>query len=173
VIGLTDSQGQAVLNYRRDLERGRPGALTRSLRDKRYDPTVRAAINGTKVLDAEQIDAMVERYRGRYIAFRAQTIARTEAMRAVNTGSRAAMQQAIDNGEVEPSWITRKWLTARDERVRHSHRALDGQEVGWDEPFILPSGGTIRWPHDPLAPAAETIACRCSVTHSIRPPEGI
>ncbi len=159
VIGLTESQALAVVNYRRELEQGSPGALQRSLRDKRFDPSVRAAIAGTAPLDAEQIDAMVERYRDRFLAYRAQTIARTEAMRAVNTGSRAAMQQAIDDGTLDPGQIRRTWIATEDDRTRPDHRDLDGQTVGWDEPYRLSNGVTIRWPHDDQAPADQTINC--------------
>lgn len=164
-IGLTDRQTQAVLNYRSALESGSSDALSRALRDQRFDPTVQRAIDGEATLSGEQIDNMVARYGDRYLRYRSETIARTEATRALNTGNNQLWRQAISNGQVASDQITRRWVFTHDDRTRHAHRTIpemnpDG--VGMDEPFQSELG-PIRYPGDPDADPANTINCRCTV----------
>lgn len=162
-IGLTASQEQWVRNYRAALSN--PGtmqeALSRTLRDKRFDRAVTAAIKSGKPLTVEQIDAMVRNYRNRALRYRAETIARTEAMAALHQGSTEGMRQAIADGKIDAAIVTKTWHTAGDDRVRHSHRAMSGQQVGFYESFTAPSGARLEYPGDPNAPAEEIINCRC------------
>lgn len=58
-------------------------------------------------------------------------------------------------------WRKITWMSRRDNRVRMTHRALDGQSVPLGSPFLSPSGAKLRFPHDPRAPIAETANCRC------------
>jgi HK97 family phage portal protein len=50
-----------------------------------------------------------------------------------------------------------EWLSSRDDRVRDSHRELDGETVAIGEAF---SNG-LAYPQDPAGPPEETINCRC------------
>lgn len=93
-IGLTSRQTQAVLNYRSALENQQADALNRALRDRRFDSTAARAFNAGEPLPPEKIDAMVGRYRDRYLKYRAETIARTECLPA-DTLVDAAMVRAI------------------------------------------------------------------------------
>lgn len=86
---------------------------------------------------------------------RAKTIARTEAVGALNAGEFAA---AVQSGVMR----SKTWLTQQDARVRDSHDALEGVTV--DIGAAFPNG--LRYPHDPLGSAAETINCRCTCTYS-------
>jgi hypothetical protein len=56
------------------------------------------------------------------------------------------------------------WHTSHDERVRASHRSLDGRKRPKTGHWTV-AGGTLRYPHDPQAPIHETINCRCWVTY--------
>ena len=161
-IGLTPYQESVVRNYRRQLQEGDPGALERQLRDRRFDGSARRAIDGEK-LPKSQIDKMVSRYRERMIAARAETIARTESMRAVHEGVFDTYQQAVDAGVIRPEDLIRTWNTASDGRVRHSHQTMDGQQRGFDEPFVTGNGARLMYPTDPGGPAEDTINCRCTV----------
>lgn len=167
-IGLTERQLGAVQNYRRALEGGSRDALTRMLRDHRFDSTVERAIADGRRLTPAQVDRMVERYSQRYLAYRAKTIARTEALRAVHAASDEAMQQMIDAGLATAQQVERTWITAGDERVRSSHAALNGtirhQGEAWQA-----AHGTLRFPGDPDAPASETVFCRCNLATRILP----
>lgn len=76
---------------------------------------------------------------------RANLIARTEAVAGAN---RAALIKAKESGVVSG----KRWLATKDSRTRPEHAALDGVEVGIDEPF--PNG--LQHPGEPN--------CRCSTT---------
>ena len=168
-IGLTARQQAAVENYRTLLERGSTEALGRKLRDRRFDRTVRRAIRDSEPLTRAQVDRMAGRYRERSVAFRATTIARTEALRAVHSGTDEAYRQAIDAGAVDGDQLERTWVTARDERVRGSHVGLNGVTRGVDETFPG-TFGALRFPGDPAAPSSETVRCRCALSTRISAP---
>jgi hypothetical protein len=167
-IGLTQAQEQIVRNYRRQLENADSGALGRRLRDRRSDRTVRSAILNDEPLAQGKVDQLVDRYRENWVGFRAETIARTEALRATHEGSREAFRQAIDQGELDPGELVRTWRTAHDGRVRDSHRSMDGQERDMGESFVSGAGNRLQFPGDPSAPADEIVQCRCVVVTRVK-----
>jgi hypothetical protein len=166
-IGLTQSQLDTVANYRRLLEQGSADALDRALRDRRFDASVQLAADGGKPLQADQIDKMVERYRQRMLAYRAENIARSESGRALSLGRAEAMQQQIDAGIIRVDQIDMVWRTILDGRERSSHEAMNNQIRPWGGQFTSGAGINLRWPHDSTAPASETVQCRCSVIYKI------
>lgn len=168
-IGLTNFQRLAVANYRRMLENGDATALMRDLRDRRFDRSVRRAIDTGEPLGPERIARMVERYRQRYLQYRAETIARTETVRSASLARDEALRQTIDRLGISPSDVERTWRSTRDNRVRDTHREMDGQVRGLSEPFVSPAGSSLMYPGDPAAPAEEVINCRCVYTVRIRP----
>ena len=164
-IGLTQRQQQSVSNYRGYLQRSADGdttALNRVLRDRRFDPTIRRAVRTGEPLSPQQIDRMAQRYGERALKRRAETIARTEALRAVHVAQDEAIEQAIEGDHVKRGEIRRTWVAARDERTRESHVSLNGQIRGKNKPFSSFSG-PIMHPGDPTAPPRETINCRCTL----------
>lgn len=173
-VGLTQRQWAAVGNYRRLLESGVPGeladALIRDLRNRSFDGAVRRAIRDGVPIPQETIERMVASYIRRYEKYRAETIARTEALRSMSQGRQAEWQQLLDQG-FPPERLRRVWRSTKDHRTRDTHRSLDGQERGLDEPFVSPSGARLMYPGDPDAPAAEVVNCRCVVELRILPPE--
>lgn len=84
---------------------------------------------------------------------RARTIARTE----VNGSFSQARYQAIT--ETQPKGL--RWISSRDEKVRDTHRDLDGKMIRFGKSFQTSRGNQVRYPLDPEAPAEETINCRC------------
>ena len=167
-IGLTPTQHRAIQNYERLLREGSMDALTRDLRDRRSDRSVRS----TKPLSEKQIASMVDRYRDRYLQHRATTIARTEGNRAANVARHEALKQMVEKAGIDPAKVRRTWVSHKDHRTRTTHRphiGLDGQQVGLDEPFVSPSGAALMTPGDSSAPAKETINCRCTTTTQILP----
>lgn len=162
-IGLTQKQQQWVANYRRALQNLDADALQRALRDKRFDRTVIAAIRDEKPLTTKQIDDMVKRYTERMVKYRAEVIARTEALRSVHQGTEEMYKQAIANGDLRPEMLSREWNTAKDERVRESHAAMQGQVQPFGQPFVSGAGNLLNYPGDPEAPPEEVIQCRCAV----------
>lgn len=162
-IGLTPTQAGWVDNYRRSLEQGSASALDRELRDKRSDRSVRRAASADgKPLTAKQIDTLVDRYRANVLRYRAQTIARTEALRAVHQGQEDAIAAAIAAGDLTADQVAFTWLATKDKRTRPSHWEMHGQVRAYGEPFLSGDGNLLRYPGDPEAPASDVICCRCS-----------
>lgn len=173
-IGLTQKQEAIVASYKNLLKKVGTGkgsaraVLDRALRDGRFDRTVLAAARDGVPLDAAKIDQMVGRYRERMVKYRSEVIARTEAMRSANQGNAEMYQQAVDSGALNKNEIKRKWLSAKDEKVRSSHARLHGTIRGLDEAWNGDEG-PLRYPGDPDAPGSETIQCRCVLTTRLEP----
>jgi hypothetical protein len=109
LIGLTDTQAQAVLNFRDMLENLDSGALTRQLRNTQFDAAVQDAIDNNTDLGTAAVDQMVSDYTENYLDYRAATIAQTESVRSVNQGLHDAYSQAIDRGVIPDSAVKRQW----------------------------------------------------------------
>lgn len=160
-IGLAQNQVQAVANYRRLLQANSSEALDRVLRDRRFDPSVERAIETGEPLSPEKIDTMVERYRMRQLAHRAETIARTESVKNLSEAQEAAFSQTMQRAKIDPERVTQHWHSTEDERTRDSHRPMNGQVRPYGTPFTSGAGVSLRYPGDPKAPAKEVIKCRC------------
>ncbi|MDP9368293.1 MAG: phage minor head protein, partial [Chloroflexota bacterium] len=98
------------------------------------------------ILEGEGIPELSARVQSTFAeakGYRATLIARTETAQAFGYANHEAL---VASGVV----VRRQWLTARDERVRPSHAALEGVIVAFDDKY--PTG---------IEPGQE-IACRCS-----------
>ena len=167
-IGLTNKQSEALDNLRTRLE-------------------------GQRRLTSKQIDGRVTRFQKRLLKRRAENIARTETIRAVNEGQQAIWEQAMAEGLIPPT-SRKQFVTAGDERVCPWCGSLDGTIVGMRDNFSItasPSKGfrernsTIRinargqeeveWVDEPVFAPEETAtnlseltapihaSCRCSM----------
>lgn len=160
-IGLTQTQAQAVQNYRRLLETGSTDALQRALRDKRFDvePSALAA------LTPEQIDQRVAAYRRRYLAYRATTIARYETLSAANGGAINAIRASVQAGTLPPTTRVH-WMIAHDERTCPRCRSIINLQ-----PDGVALGTPFRWEyhghsgHIQYAPLHPD--CRCTNTFRV------
>jgi hypothetical protein len=164
-IGLTRRQEAAVNNYERMLRALDPTVLERKLRDRRSDPTVARAISNDKALTDAQVRSLVDRYRDRYIKYRANVIGRTESIRAVQGAQWELFQDMINKGQIDARQVRRTWITTNDGHVRDAHMqipSMNPRGVGQAETFSSPLG-PILYPGDPSALAANTIQCRCAV----------
>lgn len=83
-IGLTTRQERTVARY------------AASLRD------------GTR--PADRVDRMVTRYRTKLVKYRAELIARTETLQAMNDGQRASWSTLVERGLLDPNRFEREWL---------------------------------------------------------------
>jgi HK97 family phage portal protein len=92
---------------------------------------------------------------------RANTIARTESTRVVNEATTESYRQLQANG----IQVKKQWLSSRDAKVRDSHVALDGQIVGANEEFQLPSqyGGYSASSPASFPVVGENVNCRCTI----------
>jgi hypothetical protein len=169
IVGLNAPQTEAVMNARTQLENLDAGYFDRKRRDRRFDSMVRRAIeNDTPLRDAD-IDRIVGRYSDRLLKLRGDTIGRTETLQALNEAADESLRQVIDEGLAPPDAVVRVWDATGDSRTRETHAAMDGQEVGPNEPFTSGSGAQLMHPGDGSlgAGASEIINCRCVVTHKI------
>lgn len=167
-IGLTTHQMATVERYRELLEARSSQALDLKTRDARYDGTVRRAIRDREPIPAAKIDIMVERFRERMLRQRSETIAITEATRATAEARDEAFRQAAEASGLDLGLVDDIWNSTRDRRTRETHREMNRQVRPFGVPFDSPSGAQLRYPGDPLAPAAEVIRCRCHKTRRIR-----
>lgn len=151
-IGLTQNQEKAVDNYRAALENQKyADALQRALRDGRYDAGVLNAQRAGKALNQARVDKMVDRYRERYVNYRANTIARTETIRAANAGQQEIWRQAAEQGVIDHETVERVWISSGDDNTCDECDDLDGETAELGEEFMP---GVF---HPPLHPN-----CRCT-----------
>lgn len=162
IIGLTSSQAVWVRNYSEELQSDNPlAALSRNLRDRRFDSTVRRYAESGEPIPGDMIEKMVISYENRALKYRADAIARTETLHALHEAQQQSIEQALEAGAVDPRAVGFIWRTASDERVRAIHEVMDGQRVALGEMFIDGEGNELEYPGDPRAPPETTINCRC------------
>jgi uncharacterized membrane protein len=159
-IGLTPQQVKAIQNYEAKLRAGE-SVTSYKLRDKRLTK---------KVLKEDDIIKRVDRYRQKQLKYRAETIARTEALRMTNMANQHIYENAIEEGSIGANDYRRYWVPRRDSKTRDAHLTLpsmnkEGRAI--NEPFIS-TLGRIMYPHDPTASAGNTINCRCVVIYALQ-----
>jgi hypothetical protein len=59
----------------------------------------------------------------------------------------------------------KRWLTELDNKVRASHRRLEGQSIPLEEKFVTAGGVELDRPGDRTAPIADWINCRCRLLY--------
>lgn len=144
--------------------------------DALHEILARALADGASIPDMQkQIDATFRAWMGehdetdpdwqwfvsRTPAYRTEMIARTETIRASNSG----------NDELFREWgiEQKEWLSTKDYRTRgldpndkFDHWDADGQVVAINERFEV-SGEMLDYPGDPSGSPGNTINCRCTV----------
>lgn len=166
VIGLHEQFADFAANARRDLETLSPDYFTRTRRDRRYDATVRRAIEEGRQLPRATIDALVGRYEDRLLQTRGNNIARTEIITAYEAASDEAMRQVVEEGLAEADAVESVWDATLDSRTRPDHAAAHGQRRKLGEPFSI-AGYPAQYPGDPSLPASQRINCRCFARREI------
>lgn len=126
-IGLTSRQARAVATYYEELE----------------------AEGG------RDLAGKVERYAAKLLRQRAEMIARTETMAAVNEGQLELWRQARADGLL-PAAVERTWVTTPDDRLCPICEPMEGQTVALEEVFVSPEDGS-----EAMAPPIHP-SCRCA-----------
>lgn len=125
LVGLTERQTMAVINYRFELlEAGK---------------------------DADTVARAATRYSRQLLNYRSLLIARTETVAASNAGQHELWRQARDAGLLDTDRMQRRWSTAHDERTCPICLPMDGQTVGFDQLFEAGDGSRVL--HPPAHPA--------------------
>lgn len=171
LVGLSAPQAAAVQNARQRLATGTPEALREYLalerRDRRFDKTVLAAIRDEKPIPADMRERMVGRYADRLLQLRGDVLAQNETHHAIFAGKHEAFEQAIEAGKVDASAVTKTWRHFPSDHPRMQHIEMAGKAVGFNEPFVMPDGTMMAYPHAPGAPARHTLGCRCQADYAI------
>ena len=128
MIGLTEQQTNWVMNYE-------------------YDLLQRGSVS---------IDEKVERYANKLIRNRAQTIARTESLDAMNAGQQAAWRAAVDQ-DMLPKDVEQIWIVSDDERLCEICAPMEDQTAPMGGYFQTGDGRQVRRPPEPHP------RCRCTV----------
>lgn len=167
ILGLTTIQAGHVENARLELGSADPALLRRylgrELRDRRYDAAVLRAINAGTALPETVQDQAGAAYANAYLRYRAETVARTEALRSASVGQEAALRNAVARGALEAENVRSFWIDTDDERTRPAHREVPGLNTAGrllGEAFDTPLGPML-YPRDPAGTAENVIGCRC------------
>lgn len=94
---------------------------------------------------------------------------RTSALRnartAVTGAQNAGRQETYDKARAMGIEVDERWRSARDFRVRDSHRLMDGKPKDKDGYFHTPLGSIMRYPGDMQnGKAADVYNCRCTTS---------
>lgn len=69
------------------------------------------------------------------------------------------LEEAIKDGST-----MKRWRTQRDNRVRHTHREMEGKTIPIDDYFIV-GGSALLYPRDPEGEEKEIAGCRCALEY--------
>ena len=69
-----------------------------------------------------------------------------DVLRSINAESSASIDQAVQGGRTPAADVVLTWLSWRDERGRHAHRAMDRQRRAYGQPFESPTGAQLMYP---------------------------
>jgi hypothetical protein len=154
VIGLGPSQLKEVENFRRKLSRAHETAeaFDNTLRDRRFDATLKQARQTGTPLPEARIDKMVEAYRKRRIAQNAATNAGTAAKDAQRLANRLAWENAVAIGAVDRANLWKRRIVVLDGRERPEHHAISNQEQPFDQPYT----------NGEMVSGDKSYGCRCT-----------
>lgn len=88
-------------------------------------------------------------------------VAASEYHRLYNVGAYDGAQQFV---RTQGLGITKRWVTVRDDRVRETHRYLEGMSVDVDEEFYTSDGDHAPYP-GAFRKAKNNVGCRCIVIY--------
>lgn len=191
MFGMYGDYTQYVYNARRQLRSSNPAQLrdylNRRNRDTAYDNAVkRIALRmeesrkaarqagmpeTTKpAMPVKEADKVAKAYAKKMSEKNAARIAQHWAATAYNAGRYQSIKQQIDSGLIAEGDVTKRWNTMRDEGVRHSHSAMQGQRRSFRDPFVSGQGGRLQFPCDRSLGARDDdiYGCRCSVEYTVR-----
>lgn len=135
VIGMAPNQAEAVVNFESMLRAGDKEALTRQLRDKRYDRAIDKAFAGDGLTES-QIETMTSAYKRKMIAYNANLNATTHTRDAYKLGQSLSWQDAQENGVVPEGFqAVKTWVHMDQPNPRPEHEAMDGETVAADENY--------------------------------------
>jgi hypothetical protein len=163
IVGLTREQASAVALFRRKLEARRGVVDDAQAGEAPFTPTEQEILLGRLANTQARIDRLVERYEGRLLKDRTETIALTESMTAAVRGQQEAWLAAQQDGLL-PADQLQRWLITPDERLCAICAPMKDQTAPLGQPFTHPEANE-QFLGPPIHPA-----CRCAVSLVIAAP---
>ena len=96
-----------------------------------------------------------------FYKWQALRIARTETTSASNFASVREASKAT-------YYMTKEWVSVKDDRTRHDHKLENGQIVDFDQPFQMADGSKLMYPGDVQAKPSQVINCRCTLGYKAK-----
>lgn len=132
--------------------------------DEVYNLVFAELVDGTNAgEDVDQLASRVEQVLSttgsEWWQGRARTIAQTETTRAYGAGVLGA---GMEQSRLTGRRLRKMWRTEEDERVRASHRSVNGDVQELTMPFNV-GGFPLLFPGDPMGPPDEVVGCRCDL----------
>ena len=170
-IHLDETGRQTLRDFEASLTKPNQSYFGFELRNKRYDRMVRRAIDTGVRLPDEKINLLINRFEGRLLKAYGDLIAQTEMLAALHRSEWLSTKEALQNSDYPEAAMTRIWKSCGDDKVRPSHKAMDGQQVvGLKQPFVSPvTGAKMMHPGDRElgAPEDEVKGCRCGIRYDV------
>lgn len=88
-----------------------------------------------------------------------RTLVESEFHRVYNTAVQDGGQEFVDNGNFG---VTKNWYTVKDDRVRETHKYLEGESIPLEEEFFTFDGDHAPYPGG-FTRAENNVNCRCIV----------
>lgn len=177
VVNLDEYEIDTVSQFKACLKNLDEDYFKFELRDKRYDRSMRRALKEQVPFPSEKISLLVNRFESKLIKQKADLIAQTEMLATLNRSEWISIKAAVEKSNRPQTLLTRIWESCGDEKVRPSHKALDGQQVvGLDGFFVSPvTGAKMMHPGDETlgAPETELKGCRCRIRYEFDFFEGV
>lgn len=170
IVGLDPQQVQWVRNLREYLSTDPSRALGMKLnaRDLAF---IRRIVAENRTLTQTQIDGLLRRYENNQLLARGLRVARTETITAIEQGKFDAWRQGLEKTGVPEQFLVRTWKhTGRSVIDRTQHMMISGKEArGLTEPFVMPDGAAMRYPHDTGlgAGADHVVNCQCRADYRV------
>jgi Phage Mu protein F like protein len=159
-VGITSYDHSIIQSYELDLRSGNlSNALGRTLRDARYDRTLRDALATGRRLGESEVKTMAGRYTERLVKWRAETWSRSATLNAAKESQLVAWQEAADASGFDEGEVVKTWITQMDGKERPEHHDMNEETVPIDETFS--NGQTI--------PGEDDYNCRCTFTVRVLP----
>ncbi|HYD52928.1 MAG TPA: phage minor head protein [Gemmatimonadaceae bacterium] len=166
LIGLTEHDVSLVMSFESKLRADPGAALQSQLRDRRFDPTVRAAAGlGPVQLTETQIAQQRDAFAARLLSQRAETHARTRTLNALRQGQKVAWLSAAERAGIPASDVVKTWVTTLDGRERPEHHQAHGTTVQIDQKFSVDGGVQV--------PGENVYNCRCTYTVRLLPSDPV
>lgn len=108
-------------------------------------------------------------YREYLIRWRAETIARTETIRAANMGQQFIWREAARQGLIDPATARRVWVVTPDDRLCSFCAPMDGQLVALEEEFRSGEIATSKGPRSLGSTLTPPLHPRCRCALALRP----